>query len=78
MNSIFFCISYADPFIGNATAEFLQARGEQVVLLDDLARGHRVAVGSEVHFYRGNVGDRLLLVTSLGSTNSNPAFTSLL
>jgi UDP-glucose 4-epimerase len=48
-------------YIGSATVEFLQARGEQVVVLDDLARGHRAAVASGVPFYHGNVGDRALI-----------------
>src|ERR1700727_320691 len=48
-------------YIGSATVEFLLARGERVVVLDDLARGHRAAVAAEVPFYQGNVGDRALV-----------------
>jgi UDP-glucose 4-epimerase len=48
-------------YIGSATVEFLQSRGEQVVVLDDLARGHRAAVDKTVPFYHGNVGDRALV-----------------
>ena len=48
-------------YIGSVTTELLRARGEQVVVLDNLSRGHRVAVGPEVPFYEGNVGDRELI-----------------
>jgi UDP-glucose 4-epimerase len=45
-------------YIGCVTTEWLRARGEQVVVLDNLSRGHRAAVAPEVPFYEGNVGDR--------------------
>jgi UDP-glucose 4-epimerase len=48
-------------YIGSATVERLRAKGEEVVVLDDLARGHRAALDSDVPFYQGNVGDRELL-----------------
>src|SRR5580704_14402040 len=48
-------------YIGSATVEVLQARGEEVVVLDDLARGHRAAVADGVPFYQGNIGDRALV-----------------
>lgn len=48
-------------YIGSVTVEALQAKGECVVVLDDLARGHRTAIGSDVPFYQGRVGDRALL-----------------
>ena len=44
-------------YIGSVTTEFLRARGEQVVVLDNLSRGHRAAVAAEVPFYEGNIGD---------------------
>jgi UDP-glucose 4-epimerase len=44
-------------YIGSVTTELLRARGEAVVVLDNLSRGHRDAVASEVPFYEGNVGD---------------------
>ena len=45
-------------YIGSVTAELLRARGEQVVVLDNLSRGHRAAVSRDVPFYEGDVGDR--------------------
>jgi UDP-glucose 4-epimerase len=44
-------------YIGSVTTELLRARGEQVVVLDNLSRGHRLAVAPEVPFYEGNVGN---------------------
>src|SRR5688500_8581261 len=44
-------------YIGSVTTQLLRARGEQVVVLDNLSRGHRAAVAPEVPFYEGNVGD---------------------
>src|SRR5687768_13712757 len=48
-------------YIGSVTTELLRARGEHVVVLDNLSRGHRVAVAPEVPFYEGDVGDRELV-----------------
>jgi UDP-glucose 4-epimerase len=48
-------------YIGSVTIELLLARGEKVVVLDNLSRGHRAAVFPEIPFYQGNVGDRQLL-----------------
>lgn len=48
-------------YIGSVTVEFLRAEGEDVVVLDDLARGHRQAIATDVPFYEGRVGDRALL-----------------
>jgi len=48
-------------YIGSITVELLRAKGEQVVVLDDLARGHRSALDSDVPFYHGVVGDRTLI-----------------
>jgi UDP-glucose 4-epimerase len=48
-------------YIGSVTVERLRAKGEQVVVLDDLARGHRAALDADVAFYRGRVGDRELV-----------------
>jgi len=48
-------------FIGSATVERLRAKGEQVVVLDDLVHGHRGALDSEVPLYVGRVGDRSLV-----------------
>ncbi|HTR46585.1 MAG TPA: UDP-glucose 4-epimerase GalE [Verrucomicrobiae bacterium] len=48
-------------YIGSVTVERLRAKGERVVVLDDLFRGHRAAVPPDVPFYQGRVGDRELL-----------------
>lgn len=53
-------------YIGSVTVELLLERGEQVVVLDNLSRGHRKAVPEDVPFYPGNVGDRDL-VARIGS-----------
>ncbi len=43
-------------YIGSVTVERLRGRGEDVVVLDDLSRGHRSAVAG-VPLYVGDVGD---------------------
>lgn len=48
-------------YIGSVTAELLSSQGEEVVVLDNLSRGHRKAVAEIVPFYLGNVGDRDLV-----------------
>lgn len=48
-------------YIGSVTIELLRARGERVVVLDNLTRGHRAAVAPDIPFYEGNVGDRELV-----------------
>lgn len=48
-------------YIGSVTVDYLLSRGKQVVVLDNLVRGHRQAVGEEVSFYEGDVGDVALL-----------------
>jgi UDP-glucose 4-epimerase len=48
-------------YIGSVTIERLLAKGEQVVVLDDLAHGHRAALPADIPFYQGKIGDRELL-----------------
>lgn len=48
-------------YIGSVTADRLRGKGETVVVLDDLGRGHRSAVDKDVPFYYGHVGDRALV-----------------
>jgi UDP-glucose 4-epimerase len=48
-------------YIGSVTVERLRAKGENVVVLDDLFRGHRAALDKDVPFYEGRVGDRALV-----------------
>lgn len=53
-------------YIGSVTTELLRARGEQVVVLDNLSRGYRDAVAPEIPFYEGNIGDRELVTRIVG------------
>ncbi len=48
-------------YIGSVTVELLQAGGEHVVILDDLARGHSQSIPADVPFYQGNIGDGELI-----------------
>ena len=48
-------------YIGSATVELLRGEGQNVVVLDDLFRGHRAAIPPDVAFYHGKVGDRDLV-----------------
>jgi len=48
-------------YIGSITVELLRAGGEQVVVLDDLFRGHRAALSTSVPLHEGKVGDRALV-----------------
>jgi UDP-glucose 4-epimerase len=48
-------------YIGSIMVEGLRARGERVIVLDNLDRGHRAAVGAGVPFFEGDVGDRGLV-----------------
>lgn len=48
-------------YIGSITIEGLLGKGEQVVVLDDLARGHRTALPPGIPFYQGKIGDRELV-----------------
>ncbi|MGA8872641.1 MAG: NAD-dependent epimerase/dehydratase family protein, partial [Candidatus Acidiferrales bacterium] len=52
-------------YIGGVTAERLKAKGEPIVVLDDLFRGHRASVDPDVPFYQGRVGDRALVTRIL-------------
>jgi UDP-glucose 4-epimerase len=44
-------------YIGSVTVELFLERGEQVVVLDNLSRGHAAAVPDGVPFYDGDIGD---------------------
>lgn len=54
-------------YIGSVTVEHLLCQGEEVVVLDNLERGHRQAISPSIPFYPGNVGDRALLAQILGA-----------
>jgi len=53
-------------YVGSATVEHLVAKGESVVVLDDLKRGHRQALDPSVPFYQGRIGDRQLVKEIVG------------
>ncbi|MBA2735175.1 MAG: UDP-glucose 4-epimerase, partial [Pyrinomonadaceae bacterium] len=48
-------------YIGSVTVELMRAQGEQVVVLDNLSRGHQSAVDAAVPFYEGNIGDSAIV-----------------
>lgn len=48
-------------YIGSVAVEDLRKRGEEVVVLDNLAYGHREAVAEDVPFYEGTIGDKELI-----------------
>ena len=48
-------------YIGSATVALLKARGEEVVVVDNLHRGHRTAIDDDVPLYVGSVGDPELI-----------------
>ena len=48
-------------YIGSVTVERLTAKGERVVVLDDLVYGHRESIDADIPFYQGSVGDQGLL-----------------
>ena len=49
-------------YIGSVTSDLLTVQGEGVVVLDNLARGHRESLSPGAIFYEGNIGDRELVV----------------
>jgi UDP-glucose 4-epimerase len=48
-------------YIGSTTVDLLRRRGEDVVILDDLYRGHREALDPAIPFYEGKVEDAALV-----------------
>ena len=48
-------------YIGSVTVDKLREKVEEVVVLDDLRRGHRSVLREDVPFYQGHVGDRALV-----------------
>lgn len=48
-------------YIGSITVELLRERGHQLVVLDNLSRGHREAVPRDIPFYPGDIGNRELV-----------------
>lgn len=66
-------------YIGAVTSKLLLSRGESVVILDNLSRGHRATLSSDVPFYEGDIGDRELLrhITSQHDVESCIHFAAL-
>jgi UDP-glucose 4-epimerase len=54
-------VTGAAGYIGSVAAALLRKRGEQIVILDNLSRGHRAALPINVPFYEGDAGDRALI-----------------
>ena len=48
-------------YIGSVMVDQLLEQREQVIVLDDLRRGHRAALDESVPFYQGETGDRALV-----------------
>ena len=48
-------------YIGSVAVEQLRKKGESVVVIDNLVYGHREAVGPDVPFYEGGIGDEQLI-----------------
>lgn len=48
-------------YIGSVTVERFRRHGDQIVVLDNLHRGHREAVDADLPFYEGSIGDRKLV-----------------
>ena len=58
-------------YIGSVTVEHLRSCGEQVVVLDNLSRGHRQAIDPAVPFYQGDVVTPLSSPVSLANIPLN-------
>jgi UDP-glucose 4-epimerase len=56
-------------YIGSVAVADLRAKGEDVVVIDNLAYGHRQAVDSSIPFYEGNIGDKPLIKQILDEHN---------
>jgi UDP-glucose 4-epimerase len=48
-------------YIGSVVVEDLRASNQEVVVLDNLSRGHRAAVAPDVRFYKGDIGNKNLI-----------------
>ena len=58
-------VSGGAGYIGSVVAERLLGRGNTVVVLDSLVRGHRMAVPNEAEFIRGDLRDRDWLIRTV-------------
>lgn len=58
-------------YIGSVTVEDLRAKGEKVVVLDNLVYGHREAVDPAIPFYEGDIGDKELVAKIISEHDIN-------
>lgn len=56
-------------YIGSVTVEALAAAHEEIVVLDNLVRGHADAVADGIPFYEGDVADTALVKTIIAAHN---------
>jgi UDP-glucose 4-epimerase len=56
-------------YIGSVAVADLRAKGEDVVVIDNLAYGHKQAVDSSIPFYEGNIGNKSLVKQILDEHN---------
>lgn len=56
-------------YIGSCAVEDLRAKGESVVVIDNLVYGHREAIDPSVKFYKGEIGDEDLIRKILSENN---------
>lgn len=54
-------------YIGSVVTEELIASGHDVVVYDNLVKGHRAAVAPEAHFVEGDIADRQRLIATFRS-----------
>jgi len=55
------CVSGGAGYIGSHAVKCLQENGYQVIVIDNLSKGHRSSVDAEIPFYEGDVRDRVFL-----------------
>src|SRR4028118_1408796 len=48
-------------YIGSVVAEDLRSKGGEVIVLDNLSRGHQAAISPGIKFYDGDIGDQNLV-----------------
>ncbi len=56
-------------YIGSHTVLYLREKGEEVIVFDNLQKGHREAVMNDVPFYEGDLHDSALLDTVFSENN---------
>lgn len=54
-------VTGAAGYIGSVTVDSLAGKGQDVIALDDLSQGNRLALDPSIPFYQGDIGDERLL-----------------